>query len=48
MPTILRLPGSRALSDFRLDKLLQQAAPATADSKLVDKKTKGEEEKKIQ
>jgi phosphoribosylformylglycinamidine synthase len=28
MPTILRLPGSRALSDFRLDKLLQQARKA--------------------
>jgi phosphoribosylformylglycinamidine synthase len=25
MPTILRLPGARALSQFRLDKLLQQA-----------------------
>ena len=28
MPTILRLPGARALSQFRLDKLLQQAREA--------------------
>ena len=28
MPIILRLPGPRALSDFRLDKLLQQARKA--------------------
>jgi len=28
MPTILRLPGRRALSDFRLDKLLQSIRPA--------------------
>src|SRR5215510_6190392 len=28
MPTILRLPGARALSQFRIDKLLQQAHEA--------------------
>src|SRR5262245_52068478 len=28
MPTILRLPGARALSQFRIDKLLQQAREA--------------------
>jgi hypothetical protein len=28
MPTILRLPGARALSQFRLDKLLKQARAA--------------------
>ncbi len=33
MPTILRLPGSRALSDFRLDKLLQQARKAVPQLK---------------
>ena len=40
------LPAS--LAKEAIDKLLQQAAPGTAESKLVDKQTKGDEEKKIQ